>query len=94
MRTRTEQVDRLAGRVPAVPAALAGAALLVAGSLAPWATFAGFAGKMSLGGFPGGARLFTLLLAASVVLAMVPVAGRRRAGTTAALGAVAVAAYN
>ncbi|MEA2703979.1 MAG: branched-chain amino acid transport system permease protein [Actinomycetota bacterium] len=91
---RTEQVDRLAGRVPAVPAALAGAALLVAGSLAPWATFAGFAGKMSLGGFPGGARLSTLLLAASVVLAMVPVAGRRRAGTTAALGAVAVAAYN
>ncbi len=94
MTSRAEQVDRLVARVPAVPAVALGAVLLVAGSLSPWATFAGFPGKMSLGGFPGGARLFTLVLAAAAVLVKVPVAGRRRAGVAAALGAVAVAGYN
>ena len=67
-------------RVPPLPAAVVGAALLVAGSLSPWATFAGFPGKMSLAGFPGGARLFTLLLAAAAVLVVVRLPGRRRAG--------------
>jgi branched-chain amino acid transport system permease protein len=81
-------------RVPPVPAAVAGAALLVVGSLAPWATFGGFPGKMSLAGFPGGARQFTLLLAAGGVLAVVNVPGRRRAGMTSGTGAVAVAVYN
>ena len=81
-------------RVPPLPAAVAGAALLVVGSLSPWATFGGFPGKMSLAGFPGGARQFTLLLAAAAVLVVVRLPGRRRAGLTAALGAMAVALYN
>ena len=59
--------------------AAAGAGALVLGSLSPWATFAGFAGKMSLGGFPGGARLFCLLLAAGALLFTVDIGGRRRA---------------
>ena len=81
-------------RVPPLPAAVVAAALLVVGSLTPWATFAGFPGKMSLTGFPGGARQFTLLLAAAAVLVPVRLPGRRRAGLTAALGAMAVALYN
>ena len=58
--------------------ALVGAAALAVGSLSPWATFAGFPGKMSLGGFAGGARLFCLLLAAGGLLFVVDVGGRRR----------------
>ena len=75
-------------------AAAAGAAGLVLGSVSPWATFAGFPGKMSLGGFPGGARLFCLLLAAGALLFAVDVAGRRRAALFAAAGAAAVVAVN
>ncbi|MEA2901704.1 MAG: branched-chain amino acid transport system permease protein [Actinomycetota bacterium] len=81
-------------RVPPLPAAVVGAALLVVGSLSPWATFGGFPGKMSLAGFPGGARQFTLLLSIAAVLVVVRLPGRRRAGLTAALGATAVALYN
>ena len=87
-------VAGLVGRVPPVPAAVAGAGLLVVGSLSPWATFGGFPGKMSLGGFPGGARQFTLVFAAAAVLAVVRLPGRRRAGLAAGAGATAVAAYN
>ena len=87
-------VGRAVSRVPPVPAAVAGAALLVAGSLSPWATFGGFPGKMSLAGFPGGARQFTLFLAAAAVLVVVKLPGRRRAGMTAGAGAAAVAVYN
>ncbi len=94
MRTLTAGLDRLAVRLPPLPLAVAGAALVVAGSLSPWATFPGFPGKMTLAGFPGGARLFTLVLAAAAVLVKVPVAGRRRAGAAAAIGTVAVAGYN
>ena len=75
-------------------AAVAGAGGLVLGSVSPWATFAGFPGKMSLGGFPGGARLFCLLLAAGALLFAVDVAGRRRAALFAAAGAAAVVAVN
>ncbi|MEA2685342.1 MAG: hypothetical protein QOE93_537, partial [Actinomycetota bacterium] len=85
---------RVVDRVPPVPAAVVGAALLVVGSLSPWATFGGFPGKMSLAGFPGGARQFTLLLAVAAVLVMVRRPGRRRAGMTAGAGALAVALYN
>ncbi len=81
-------------KVPPRPGAVAGAALVVAGSLLPWATFGGFPGKMSLAGFPGGARLFTLVLAASAVLALVELPGRRRAGLAATTTATIVAAYN
>ena len=49
---------------------------------------------MTLGGFPGGARLFTLLLALPAVLVLFDVPGRRRAGLMAGLGALAVGGYN
>ncbi len=87
-------VARVVSRVPSLPAAVAGAVLLVVGSLSPWATFGGFPGKMSLSGFPGGARQFTLLLAAAAVLVVVRLPGRRRAGLAAGVGALAVAVYN
>jgi branched-chain amino acid transport system permease protein len=82
----------LGGRCRAV--AVGGAAALVVGSLSPWATFAGYPGKMTLAGFPGGARLFSLILAAGVVLVLVDLPGRRRAGLAAATGAFAVVAVN
>src|SRR5688500_7667924 len=78
---------------PPAPA-VAGAGAIVAGSVSPWATFAGFPGKMSLGGFPGGARLFCLLLAAGALLFAVDLAGRRRAALFAGAGAAAVVAVN
>ncbi len=79
-------------RPPAL--AVTGVAALVVGSVAPWATFAGFPGKMSLGGFPGGARLFCLLLAAGAVLFVADVGGRRRAALAAGTGAAAVVVVN
>ena len=87
-------VAGVVGRLPPVPAVGAGAALLVAGSLTPWATFPGFPGKTSLAGFPGGARQFTLALAAAAVLVVVRLPGRRAAGMAAGAAALAVAAYN
>ena len=78
---------------PPAPAA-AGAAALVVGTLSPWATFAGFPGKMSLGGFPGGARLFCLLLAAGALLFLLDVHGRRWAALATSAGAVAVVVVN
>jgi branched-chain amino acid transport system permease protein len=82
----------LGGREKVV--ALAAAAAMVAGSLSPWATFPGFPGKMTLAGFPGGARLFCLLLTAGGLLALVDVPGRRRAGAAATLGSVGVGVIN
>jgi len=49
---------------------------------------------MSLGGFPGGARLFCLVLVAGTVLVIVDVVGRRRAATAAGLGSLAVVLVN
>ena len=93
-----EQVTTLARRHAApyrVPLAGAGAVLLVAGSFTPWATFFfGYPGKVTLAGFAGGARLYTLLLAAAAVLVLVDLPGRRRAGLAAAWGAVAIAGGN
>jgi branched-chain amino acid transport system permease protein len=74
--------------------AVAGAGAVVLGSLSPWATFAGFPGKMSLSGFPGGARLFCLLLAAGGLLFAIDLAGRRLAALFTAVGAGAVAVVN
>ncbi|MEO7836446.1 MAG: branched-chain amino acid ABC transporter permease [Acidimicrobiales bacterium] len=72
----------------------AGATAMVVGSLSPWATFAGFPGKMTLAGFPGGSRLFCLLLTTGAALVTLRVPGRRAAGLATMIGAVAVAAVN
>jgi branched-chain amino acid transport system permease protein len=72
-----------------------GAALVVAGSLLPWATFFfGFPGKVTLAGFPGGSRLYPLVLVAFAVLLVVNVEGRRRAGTLAAWGIIGITGFN
>lgn len=74
--------------------ALLGAILTIAGSLGPWATFAGFPGKMSLSGFPGGARIFSFVLAFGVVLLFVRFAGATRAARGAAFAALAIVCWN
>lgn len=75
--------------------ALTGAALAVVGSNTPWATFAfGFPGKMTLAGFPGGARLFPLLLVAPALLSLVDLPGRRRAALSGGAGVLVAAAVN
>ncbi|MDQ4070873.1 MAG: branched-chain amino acid ABC transporter permease [Actinomycetota bacterium] len=74
--------------------ALGAAGALVAGSLSPWATFPGFPGKMTLAGFPGGARLFCLLLAAGALLLVLDVPGRRGAARAAGAGALGVVGVN
>ena len=85
---------QLAGR-RRVAAAFGGAVLAVLGSLSPWATFAfGYPGKMTLSGFPGGHRIYTLLLAGAAVLVLVDLAGRRRALLAASSGLVAIAGGN
>ena len=62
----------------------AGALLLAVSSFLPWADFAGFPGKMTLSGYPGGARLYVLLLALPALTLLSPVAGRARALRAAA----------
>ena len=94
MNDLVETVRRVVGPRRLV-AGIVGAALVVAGSLTPWATFAfGYPGKMTLTGFPGGARLYTLVLAAAAVLVLLDVPGRRRAGVAGAVGVVVVGSYN
>jgi branched-chain amino acid transport system permease protein len=74
---------------------VAGAVLVAAGALTPWATFAfGYPGKMTLAGFPGGARSYLLVLAVPALLCLTTLPGRRAAATAGAGGAVAVAAGN
>jgi branched-chain amino acid transport system permease protein len=71
------------------------AALVIVGTLTPWATFSfGFPGKMTLSGFPGGARLYPLVLVISAVLIVVRIHGRRRAGVLAAWGIIGITAFN
>ena len=77
-----------------LPAAGLGAVLAVLGSFLAWSGFAGFPGKMSLSGFPGGARIFTLVLAIGFLLAAVRVNGRRKAGLLCAAGVVIISAVN
>src|SRR4051812_33405231 len=75
--------------------AVVGAAATVAGSLLPWATFFfGYPGKVTLSGFPGGVRLYTLVLAAVAVLVFVDLPGRRRAGLAGGIGIAGIAAGN
>src|SRR5207249_4805246 len=74
--------------------ALAGTLAAIIGANSPWATFAfGFPGKMTLAGFPGGARLFTLLLSVLALVVLVDVPARRRVGVVAGGGAVANTAW-
>lgn len=63
MSDTTQVTAQAPGKPWAVPLGLAGAAVLVVGTLLPWAGYIGFPGKMTLAGFPGGARLYPLLLA-------------------------------
>jgi len=63
---------------------LAGVVLLAVGCFLPWARYPGFPGKLTLGGFPGGARLYPLLLALLGVLFVLPRAGRAPALRVAA----------
>jgi branched-chain amino acid transport system permease protein len=78
----------------AAPLGLVGAVVLAVACFLPWATYPGFPGKMTLAGFPGGARLYPLLLAAGCAALLAvglrrPVTGQRaalqRAAVTAAV---------
>lgn len=78
-----------------LPLGAVGALLAVVGSFTPWATFFfGYPGKVTLAGFPGGARLYPLLLVVAAVLLAVDLPGRRRAGLVASLGAAGIVAIN
>ena len=89
-----EAARRLAGRRRAA-VTLAGAALAVAGANGAWATFAfGYPGKMSLAGFPGGARAYVLVLVVPGLAVLTRWPGRRAAAMAGSLGVVVVAAGN
>jgi branched-chain amino acid transport system permease protein len=75
-----------------VPVTLLGAALLAIGSYLPWATFAGFPGKMTLA-YPGGVRLYTMALALAALLAFLPFGDRRSSGEWLAMGALGITLY-
>lgn len=93
----SDLLDTLRARVSPLrlPLAGSGVLLVVIGSLTPWATFFfGYPGKVTLAGFPGGARLYPLLLAIAAVLMVIDVPGRRRAGLVASVGAAAIVAGN
>jgi len=78
-----------------LPVAVGGAGLTVVGALTPWATFAfGYPGKMTLAGFPGGARAYLLVLAVPALFCLTAWPGRRAAATAGGAGVVAVAAGN
>ncbi|HUQ39476.1 MAG TPA: hypothetical protein VM030_04930 [Acidimicrobiales bacterium] len=98
MRNVAARLGTLARRMPSQGAwavAVLGAALVVAGCLGPWAQFPfGYPGKMTLSGFPGGARVFPLaLVAVTPVLAWAGVP-RRRAGLVGAGGIIAITGGN
>ena len=82
-------VRRFAGQ--RVPLAIAGVVLTVAGCFSPWSGFAGFPGKMTLAGYPGGARAYCLALLAFAAFAFVRRPGGDQAGEIAALGVFAIA---
>ena len=89
----TGRLQRLpvVARVVAVVAAIA---LTGVGCYLPWGTYAGFPGDMDLYlqyAFPGGSRLYCLILAVTALLMFVPVRGRRRAGMALMLGLAVVA---
>jgi branched-chain amino acid transport system permease protein len=67
-----------------------GALLLAVGCLLRWSTYPGFPGKMTLYGYPGGARGYALLLVPFAVLFLLDVAGRRGAVRAAAICALVI----
>jgi branched-chain amino acid transport system permease protein len=71
---------------------LAGAAVLAVACLLPWASYAGFPGKMTLAGNPGGARLHVLLLVLPTFLLLrgVDVVNAARVAAAFALADVAL----
>ena len=90
-----KQLQSSVGGPARIGLAAAAAALVVVGTLTPWAKFPfGFPGKMTLSGFPGGARLYPLLLAAFAALVVVRLSGRRRAGVLAAWGIISITLFN
>jgi branched-chain amino acid transport system permease protein len=77
------------------PLALAGGGLAAAGCFLPWATFAfGYPGKMTLAGFPGGARAYVLVLVVPALLSLFDLPGRRAAALAGAGGVLSVAVGN
>ena len=79
-------------RPVAVPVGLLGAVVLAVACFLPWASYPGFPGLMTLGGSPGGARLYPLLLSLTAVLLVLHVPGRTRALRTAATFALVITA--
>jgi branched-chain amino acid transport system permease protein len=92
--TRSERWHRPFARLSGVRPQLvaAGAVVTGVGTWLPWAGFSGFPGKMTLF-YPGGARLYVLVLAILAVVAYGLSRERRRAGEAAALGALGIALY-
>jgi len=97
LRTTTDRLvaevqTRLTGRTR--PTLLAGAVLVIVGSLLPWLTFGGYPGQLKSPFFFGdsGVRIFTLLLSVAFLLALFALPGRRKAGIAASLGMVAITA--
>ncbi len=72
-----------------IPLLVVGAVLTVVGSWLPWATFSGFAGKMTLA-YPGGARAYNLILVTFAFVAWWYGRDSRPAGVAAAFGAFGV----
>jgi branched-chain amino acid transport system permease protein len=78
--------------VPPVSRPLAVVALLlsVVGAWLPWATFAGLPGQLTLA-YPGGPRLYCVVLATGLLVAFTRFSRRRDAGLACAVGIAAVA---
>lgn len=78
-----------------VAGAALGTGLVAVGANLAWATFFfGYPGKVTLAGFPGGARLYCLVLLAVTPLVFIDAPGRRRAGLSGGIGIVAIAGGN
>ncbi|HVW33620.1 MAG TPA: hypothetical protein VHL53_13860, partial [Acidimicrobiia bacterium] len=76
-------------------ATMVGAVLAVAGSNLAWATFFfGYPGKMSLSGFPGGARAYALALVLPALAGLTRLPGRRAAAIAGGSGVLGIAGGN
>jgi branched-chain amino acid transport system permease protein len=78
-----------------LPATVAGGLLCLVGVLSPWATFSGFPGEFSVGGWPpGGARNYALVLAVAAVAASLVGGGHAGVARACAVGLKVTTAYN